>query len=98
MAWLAEIVGLPSGIGGLATTLLMDLPHSRKQEYEGSYPFHSAVLLLNVLFAADKIGLKLSAKACFNPTAAPECVFSCIYLGSPHGGWMRTGCLNALVL
>ena len=25
--------------------------------------------------AADKIGLRLSAKACFNPTAAPECVF-----------------------
>ena len=24
---------------------------------------------------ADKIGLKLSAKACFDPTAAPECVF-----------------------
>ncbi|KAI9433225.1 hypothetical protein H4582DRAFT_1989770 [Lactarius indigo] len=55
MAWLADIIGLPSGVGGLATTLLMDLPHSRKQEYE-----------------ADKIGLKLSAKACFNPTAAPE--------------------------
>ncbi|KAF8259043.1 hypothetical protein EI94DRAFT_1752577 [Lactarius quietus] len=55
MAWLADLIGLPSGIGRLATTLLMDLPHSRKQEYE-----------------ADKIGLKLSAKACFNPTAAPE--------------------------
>ncbi|KAN0137529.1 peptidase family M48 domain containing protein [Lactarius tabidus] len=55
MGWLADIVGLPTGIGGLATTLLMDLPHSRTQEYE-----------------ADKIGLNLSAKACFNPTAAPE--------------------------
>jgi len=53
-AWLAEIIGLPSGFGNILTTLLMELPHSRKQEYE-----------------ADKIGLKLSAKACFDPTAAP---------------------------
>jgi hypothetical protein len=44
MAWLADIIGLPSGIGGLATTLLMDLPHSRKQEYEGSCPFRPTVL------------------------------------------------------
>ncbi|KAI0295074.1 hypothetical protein B0F90DRAFT_1213239 [Multifurca ochricompacta] len=55
MAWLADLIGLPSGVGGIITTLLMDLPHSRKQEYE-----------------ADKIGLRLSAKACFDPTAAPE--------------------------
>jgi|SRR6266404_9657045 len=73
MAWLADLIGLPSGIGGLATTLLMDLPHSRKQEYEGSYPFFHCYLA-NVAHTADKIGLKLSAKACFNPTAAPECV------------------------
>ena len=99
MAWLAEIIGLPSGIGGLATTLLMDLPHSRKQEYEGSCPFRLIVLLQNLVPAADKIGLKLSAKACFNPTAAPECVFFRVfYLGSTHADWLRTGCLNALVL
>ncbi|KAI0246822.1 peptidase family M48-domain-containing protein [Lactifluus subvellereus] len=55
MAWLADAIGLPSGVGSIITTLLMDLPHSRKQEYE-----------------ADKIGLRLSAKACFDPTAAPE--------------------------
>jgi len=55
LAWLADLIGLPSGVGGIMTTLLMELPHSRKQEYE-----------------ADKIGLKLSAKACFDPTAAPE--------------------------
>ncbi|KAI9456016.1 hypothetical protein BJY52DRAFT_1277558 [Lactarius psammicola] len=58
MAWLADLVGLPSGVGRLATTLLMDLPHSRKQEYE-----------------ADKIGLKLSAKACFNPTCCARVRF-----------------------
>jgi len=54
-AWLAEIIGFPYGFGNIMTTLLMELPHSRKQEYE-----------------ADKIGLKLSAKACFDPTAAPS--------------------------
>lgn len=38
-AWLAEIIGLPNGFGNILTTLLMELPHSRKQEYEGLYPF-----------------------------------------------------------
>ncbi|KAH9987050.1 hypothetical protein BJV77DRAFT_1027253 [Russula vinacea] len=55
-AWLAELIGLPYGFGNILTTLLMELPHSRQQEYE-----------------ADKIGLKLSAKACYDPTAAPSC-------------------------
>lgn len=54
-AWIAEMIGLPYGFGDILTTLLMELPHSRKQEYE-----------------ADKIGLKLSAKACFDPAAAPS--------------------------
>ena len=41
LAWLADLIGLPSGVGGIMTTLLMELPHSRKQEYEGlcSFPF-----------------------------------------------------------
>jgi hypothetical protein len=41
LAWLADMIGLPSGVGGIMTTLLMELPHSRKQEYEGSclFPF-----------------------------------------------------------
>lgn len=38
-AWMAEIIGLPYGFGNIMTTLLMELPHSRKQEYEGS-SFH----------------------------------------------------------
>ncbi|KAH8986768.1 peptidase family M48-domain-containing protein [Lactarius hatsudake] len=76
MAWLADIIGLPSGVGGLATTLLMDLPHSRKQEYE-----------------ADKIGLKLSAKACFNPTAAPE-MFKRLGALEKSGGGMNVSFLN----
>ena len=35
MAWLADAIGLPYGVGSIITTLVMDLPHSRKQEYEG---------------------------------------------------------------
>jgi hypothetical protein len=50
MAWLAEIIGLPTGIGGLATTLLMDLPHSRTQEYEGSCLFFSFKCALAEVF------------------------------------------------
>jgi hypothetical protein len=34
-AWLAELIGLPYGFGNILTTLLMELPHSRQQEYEG---------------------------------------------------------------
>lgn len=77
-AWLAEIVGLPNGFGNILTTLLIELPHSRSQEYEGLYLFlldrqerHQQSVLPAPL--ADKIGLKLSAKACFDPTAAPSC-------------------------
>ena len=52
--------------------------------------------LTEIAHAADKIGLKLSAKACFNPTAAPECVMSHLDLFVPHS-WHRTGCLSASV-
>jgi|SRR5712671_4488699 len=43
--------------------------------------FTSCVKYLRVIVpVADKIGLKLSAKACFDPTAAPECVHVCILI------------------
>lgn len=35
---------------------------------------------------ADKIGMKLSAKACFDPTAAPECVLFCLHLPVTYAG------------
>jgi hypothetical protein len=74
-AWLAEIIGLPYGFGDILTTLLMELPHSRKQEYEGLYLFlfHRQKKHQRSAPLADKIGLKLSAKACFDPAAAPSC-------------------------
>lgn len=43
LAWLADLIGLPSGVGGIMTTLLMELPHSRKQEYEGLCSFTFAL-------------------------------------------------------
>jgi hypothetical protein len=72
------MIGLSYGFGNILTTLLMELPHSRKQEYEGScfFPLHrykrhqQSGLPIPL---ADKIGLKLSAKACFDPTASPSC-------------------------
>ncbi|KAH9981802.1 peptidase family M48-domain-containing protein [Russula compacta] len=76
MAWLAELIGLPYGVGGIMTTLLMELPHSRKQEHE-----------------ADKIGMKLSAKACFNPTAAPE-MFKRLGALEKSGGGLNVSFLN----
>ena len=39
LAWLADLIGLPSGVGSIMTTLLMELPHSRNQEYEGLCSF-----------------------------------------------------------
>lgn len=107
LAWLAEVIGLPSGLGGVMTTLLMDLPHSRTQEYEG-------LCLLLFLLAkrccgsnkrcylpvADKLGLKLSAKACFDPTAAPEYAssrFVSYFMTTCCLHWVRIhpGCSNA---
>lgn len=38
-AWLADMIGIPSGFGEILTKLLMELPHSRTQEHEGLYPF-----------------------------------------------------------
>jgi len=34
LAWLADLIGLPSGIGGIMTTLLMELLRSRRREHE----------------------------------------------------------------
>ncbi|KAA1470753.1 hypothetical protein DENSPDRAFT_929073 [Dentipellis sp. KUC8613] len=52
---LLQAIGVDFGLSGLATTYLLDLPNSRKQELE-----------------ADTIGLKLSARACFDPRGAPD--------------------------
>jgi hypothetical protein len=71
-----EIGGVPYGFGDMMTTLLIELPHSRKKEYEGLYlrlPAKSAITKHLPVPIADKIGLKLSAKACYDPTAAPLC-------------------------
>jgi metalloendopeptidase OMA1, mitochondrial len=90
MAGLADAIGLPSGVGGIITTLLMDLPHSRKQEYEGLCLYllisRKYYALTEVVHVADKIGLNLSAKACFDPTAAPECVLFRLDLFISHAG------------
>jgi hypothetical protein len=42
-------------------------------------PFLVPLCSSRILPAADKIGLNLSAKACFNPTAAPEYVYSFMF-------------------
>ncbi|KAI9511952.1 peptidase family M48-domain-containing protein [Russula earlei] len=76
LAWLADLIGLPFGVGEIMTTLLMELPHSRKQEYE-----------------ADKIGLNLSARACFDPTAAPE-MFKRLGSLERSGGGLNVSFLN----
>jgi len=72
------MIGFPYGFGNILTTLLMELPHSRKQEYEGlclfpAFPPKRLPTERLLVPSADKIGLKLSAKACFDPTAAPSC-------------------------
>ena len=39
LAWLGEFIGLPYVFGEFLTKLLLELPHSRKIEYEGLYLF-----------------------------------------------------------
>jgi hypothetical protein len=98
------MIGLPNGFGNILTTLLMELPHSRQQEYEGLYLFlldgrkvHQQSVYPTLL--ADKIGLKLSAKACFDPAAAPSCgsrlMFCSAVLTLPlHSMFKRLGALE----
>jgi hypothetical protein len=103
LGWLAEIIGLPDGLGKILTTLLMELPHSRKQEYEGLYLFlldrQKKEQSVYLPLSADQIGLKLSAKACFDPTAAPSCgsrlrFCSAVLTLAVHRMFKRLGALN----
>jgi len=70
-ATLLEVLGLDYGIARLLTTFLLDLPNSRKQELEGSQVSLVYTWKFLTTCLADVIGLRLSAKACYNPEAAP---------------------------
>lgn len=61
------------GAGGLLTSLVMNLPNSRKKELEGKgaqVSWHG--IMLTCVSLADQVGLRLAATACFDPKAAPE--------------------------
>jgi metalloendopeptidase OMA1, mitochondrial len=68
---LLEFLGLDFGLARLSTTLLLDLPNSRTHELEGLSSCITRSMTL-IIFTADKIGLKLTAKACFDPKAATQ--------------------------
>ncbi|TCD71070.1 hypothetical protein EIP91_000162 [Steccherinum ochraceum] len=51
---LSALTGIDFGLTRMASTLLLELPNNRTQEYE-----------------ADKLGLQIMAKACYDPQAAP---------------------------
>lgn len=70
-----QTLGLDFGISDLATQLLFQLPNSRTQELEGegipSSPPVAPVEICLEPSSADTIGLKLMARACFDPQASP---------------------------
>jgi Zn-dependent protease with chaperone function len=71
-ATLLEVLGLDVGVAKFLTTYLLELPNSRTQELEGSQVDRLLVYKFLIPCLADVIGLRLSAKACYNPEAAPE--------------------------
>jgi hypothetical protein len=68
-ATLLEVLGLDNGIARLLTTFLLELPNSRKQELEGSQVSQVVAWKSLTTCSADVIGLRLSAKACYDPEA-----------------------------
>lgn len=88
IAYLLEILGLDFGLARILTTLLLDLPNSRTQELEGLRLEFPNELGFDIrCMTADKIGLKLCARACYDPRSAPEYATSFInvleYVTSP---------------
>ncbi|OAX41792.1 hypothetical protein K503DRAFT_684710 [Rhizopogon vinicolor AM-OR11-026] len=66
---LQTVFGFDFGITNLISTLLLELPNSRTQEYE-----------------ADTIGMRLTAKACFDPQAAVAMHARLAKYEQAHGG------------
>ena len=79
VAFLLELSGLDFGFGDTIAHYLLELPNSRKMEFEGGFFIMKICIFLNVAniswcYQADKIGLHLASKACYDPQAAVECV------------------------
>lgn len=73
LAYMLEILGIDFGAARIATTLLLDLPNSRKLEYEGVSIHDSICTVVNAIFGvADQLGLGICARACYDPRASPE--------------------------
>ena len=69
------VLGLDIGISNALPKYLLQLPNSRAQELEGDVIPTLQNAGTNIYcFLADAIGLRLAAKACYNPGAAIEYV------------------------
>lgn len=68
----SALFSLDLGISNMVQTLLFELPNSRTQELEGNLVDWIHMLSLFTLILADRIGLSLMSRACFDPRAAPE--------------------------
>src|ERR1700759_1271814 len=63
------------GIATFCVRYFMNLPNSRTQEMEGTpKTFLKLVFMLKGDQSADRLGMQLSANACYDPKASPECV------------------------
>lgn len=67
---LQTLTGFDFGITRLVSMLLLELPNSRTQEIEGVFFSNVKRGNTNVGNLADTIGMRLTAKACFDPEAA----------------------------
>jgi hypothetical protein len=79
LATLAEYLGLDAGLSKMLTKLFFSLPQDRRTELEGVPAFVPPLHYEQVtsLTIADLIGLKIAARACFDPEAAAQSVKLC---------------------
>lgn len=70
---LLRLAGIDTDISQVAGKLLLELPNSRAQEREGICEFTQNLSFIDCSAdPADYIGLRLMAKACYDPGAAPQ--------------------------
>lgn len=78
LAGILSIIGLDFSLSKMLTSLVYELPNSRKHELEGASPpllfISECRTCLNAAGLADMVGLKFMAKACYDPAAAPAYV------------------------
>ena len=73
LSGILSIIGLDFSLSRIISSLVYELPNSRKHELEGASQLSRVERRTCLIVAgpADKVGLKFMAWACYDPAAAP---------------------------